>query len=237
MGKTLSIIDKTFLDDVLGMQNGYVLDFTIASFSNFFGKLGIDIYDNEQYPNKHPISNSKAWRLRAFWDNAPSSEIKKAISGLAEYLDAKRLNGKSDISIEQIEKMREICDKLTMTTKVEFQEIPDGIDEKIKLISTRGASFDSMKVDEKLKELNNLIENLLKINNKYIFFPADKIFFGFLSEKQIKEFRDKTQCFRHASEESLIERREKSDHEKRFLVDLGVFIVVHIHIYRNLIKT
>ncbi len=112
MSSPLSIADRTFLEGVLKMEGGYVLDFSNASFSNFFGELGIDIYDDDLYPNNHQISNSKAYRLRAFWNNATSQEIAKAISGLAEYIDAKRLNGQGSSSYEQVEKMREIAKRI-----------------------------------------------------------------------------------------------------------------------------
>jgi len=126
MANTLSITDKTYLEGVLGMEGGYVLDFSNASFSNFFGELDIDIYDNDSYPNSHPISNSKAYRLRAFWNNAAPEEIAKAISGLAEYVDAKRLNGRSSITYEQVEKMREIANRVgtLQPTESKVHDIP-----------------------------------------------------------------------------------------------------------------
>ena len=110
-----------------------------------------------------------------------------------------------------------------------FQSIPDALDEKIKTISTRGAEFDKMETDEQLAELNNLIENLLKQDGKYIELDYHPVFFGFLSENDIKIFRTKTQCFRHASVEMLAKRKNMSEAEKALLSDLGVFICVHLH--------
>ena len=45
----LSLPNKIFLEGVLGMGGGYVLNFSNSSFTNFFGDLNIDVYDEEKY--------------------------------------------------------------------------------------------------------------------------------------------------------------------------------------------
>ena len=47
---SLAVADKVLLESVLGMSSGYVLDFSNASFANFFRDLSIDIYDAERFP-------------------------------------------------------------------------------------------------------------------------------------------------------------------------------------------
>jgi len=130
---------------------------------------------------------------------------------------------------------RELCDNLSITTSTSFQLLPTDIEDKIRLISTRGAEFDSMAVDEKLQNLNNLIENLLKPTNKggYITVDYDTVFFGFISEDDVKQFRKRTQSFRHASEDTLRERASITDEEKILLSELGVFVVVHLYKHLN----
>lgn len=44
---------------------------------------------------------------------------------------------------------RELCDSLTIESNGKFQSVPDEVEDLIKTISTRGADFDSMALDEK----------------------------------------------------------------------------------------
>lgn len=55
------------------------------------------------------------------------------------------------------------------------------------------------------------------------------IFFGYPVEQHIIDYRKKTHCFRHATTESIAERKQYSKEEKQFLIDLGIFIAIHIH--------
>jgi len=61
----LKPIEKKFFEDILGMKSGYILDFTNATFAEFFrDTVNVDIYD-DKYAY---IGDSKAKRLRAFWE-------------------------------------------------------------------------------------------------------------------------------------------------------------------------
>ena len=57
---------------------------------------------------------------------------------------------------------------LTFELKSNYIEVDDVIDQKFIEISNRQASFNNMSTDEKLAEIANLIENLLKKNKKFI---------------------------------------------------------------------
>ena len=57
---------------------------------------------------------------------------------------------------------------LTFELKFNYIEVDDVIDQKFIEISNRQASFNNMSTDEKLAEIANLIENLLKKNKKFI---------------------------------------------------------------------
>lgn len=56
---------------------------------------------------------------------------------------------------------------LTFEQKADHIELEDAIEQKFIEISNRNASFDNMSKDEKLAEIANLIENLLKKNGKF----------------------------------------------------------------------
>jgi hypothetical protein len=120
-------------------------------------------------------------------------------------------------------------DPIFSITRDNFQDMPADISETIRLISTRNADFDNMELDEKLAILNNLIENLLKRGDKYISLDYEKVFFGFLSENDIKDYRKQTHCFRHGAKEALENRKNFSKEQKELLSDIGIFIAIYIH--------
>ncbi|MFJ3473985.1 TIGR02391 family protein [Microbacterium maritypicum] len=103
----LSVSHKTVLESVLGMSSGYVLDFSNATFANFFRDLSIDIYDAERYPG---FGDSKANRLRALWKSGSDEEVASVLDALADYIEAKNLASSSviDVSDDQVALVRSI---------------------------------------------------------------------------------------------------------------------------------
>jgi len=65
-------------------RGGYVLDFTDATFSEFFREHNLDI-DNQKY-KYNGISKMK--RLRAFWELEPNEVVGGVLDGLLKYADA-----------------------------------------------------------------------------------------------------------------------------------------------------
>ena len=108
-------------------------------------------------------------------------------------------------------------------------KISDSINEEFIKISTRHASFECMNTDEKLAEIINLIENMLKKNGKYIELDYTKICCGFITNDQIKKYKNAMQCFRHCSDESILERKNYTEEQKDFLIDYGLTIIKAIH--------
>ena len=118
---------------------------------------------------------------------------------------------------------------LSFDQKTDHIELEDAIEQKFTEISNRNASFDKMSTDEKLAEIANLIENLLKKNGKFITLEYSSICFDFISNSSVTSYRNKMQCFRHSTDESIIERSKFSEKQKSFLVDYGLTIVKAIH--------
>lgn len=108
-------------------------------------------------------------------------------------------------------------------------EVNDSINQKFIEISTRQASFNSMHIDEKIAEIANLIENLLKQDGKYITPEYENVCCGFIDDSIVKSYRNKMQCFRHCTDEAIEERKAYSEAQKNFLVDYGLTIVKAIH--------
>lgn len=103
---------------------------------------------------------------------------------------------------------RKLVNELEFIKKGNFQQIEEELSKKIQMISTRGAEFDNMTIEEKLKELSNLLENMLKLNGKFINVDYANIFLGYITEENVKEYRKIIHYFRHATEEALNERNQ-----------------------------
>jgi hypothetical protein len=78
----LNIIEKTKLEKLFLMGNGYVLEFSNRTLAEFVAEsTGRDIYDTKyQYG-----SGSKANRIRAFWSEEPNHVVGKLIRDLLDY--------------------------------------------------------------------------------------------------------------------------------------------------------
>lgn len=75
-------IEMNLVDELFGMSSGWVLDFSNATFAEFFRvEVGVDI-DDSAYDLG---SNSKGKRLRAFLLRAQERAIAKALAALWEY--------------------------------------------------------------------------------------------------------------------------------------------------------
>lgn len=101
----------------------------------------------------------------------------------------------------------------------------------LKIVSTRGAEFNNMTLDEKLGAICNSIEYLLKPNkesNKFIILDYSDTD-GYLSNDIVKGYRNKLQCFRHSTKEDISERANYKDIEKNLYINFGVVIIDYIN--------
>ena len=87
--------------------------------------------------------------------------------------------------------------ELTFMQKSCNIEVSDSINQKFIEISTRQASFNCMHTDEKIAEIANLIENMLKQDGKFITPEYEKVCCGFIDDTIVKNYRKQMQCFRH----------------------------------------
>lgn len=77
----LKTIDKKPFELLFGMSSGYVAYFTNRTFEYLFSEHDIDIYSNKYAIN----GNSKANRLRAFWQIESNELVANVLSALIEY--------------------------------------------------------------------------------------------------------------------------------------------------------
>lgn len=118
---------------------------------------------------------------------------------------------------------------LTFELKSNYIGIDNSIDQKFIEISNRQASFNNMSTDEKLSEIANLIENILKKNGRYITPDYSSICFDYISNETVTSYRKKMHCFRHATDEAIAERNSYSEEQKNFFVDFGLTIIKVIY--------
>ena len=123
---------------------------------------------------------------------------------------------------------RKIVENLTFEKETAIK-IETNIDKMFIEISTRIARFENMTIDEKIKEIANLIENLLCVDGNFIKLDYSKYCFKYLDDEIIKNYRKQIQCFRHASNNALEERKQFSKEQKEFLIDYGITIIKLIH--------
>lgn len=133
--------------------------------------------------------------------------------------------GKDTNGIVKYATRRAYVANLTFERKSAHIEIDQSIDHKFIEISTRQASFINMSIDEKLAEIANLIENLLKKDGKFASVDYDSACYGFITDDSVRKYRTKLHCFRHSADESLKERSLYSEIQKNFLVDYGLTII------------
>ncbi len=123
---SLTNIEKRYLEKLLDMGGGYVLDFTDAAFGEFFERHSIDIHGLKY----QTVGTSKAKKLRAFWASEPDRKVGAVLSEMLDYYEAAcDLNGRGpDRGL--LEKAHGIVGRLTgrsavshsATTEDEFLE-------------------------------------------------------------------------------------------------------------------
>lgn len=122
---------------------------------------------------------------------------------------------------------------LTFELKFNHIGIDNSINQKFIEISNRQASFNNMSTDEKLSEIANLIENMLKKEGNFITPNYSSICFDYISNETVISYRKKIQCFRHATNEAILERNSYSEKQKSFFVDFGLTIIKVIYNLTN----
>lgn len=88
----LSGSERRKLEKLLGMEGGYVLNFSDRTFGDFFDEYRVEI-DNEQYKTG---GTSKANRMRTFWTVANNHVLGRVIEGLIDYANEEQCFGDSN---------------------------------------------------------------------------------------------------------------------------------------------
>ena len=114
----LSTVDLKHIDRAFGMSSGYVLDFSNATFAEFFKReFAIDIYD-DTYGD---LGTSKGKHFRSFLLKAHDSTVARVLRGLWEYKEATN----ADAATKELgEKILGIANKLDGKTAEPVRPAP-----------------------------------------------------------------------------------------------------------------
>lgn len=128
---------------------------------------------------------------------------------------------------------RKIVSEMTFTHKNLSLDTGEALSSAIRQISVRDAKFEEMTADEKLQMVANLIENILKVNGRFIQLDYSEIMFDYIDNESIKKLRKQLQCFRHSDAGALIERDAFAEEQKSFLIDYGVTVCKALYALRT----
>ena len=106
---SITAADQLFLEKILRMGGGYVLDFTNETFSRFFMKFKIAI-DNSKYMQS---GSSKAKRMRSFWRLESDDVVAPVLSELLDVYEAYCASTDQQIDTFVLRKCREIAARLS----------------------------------------------------------------------------------------------------------------------------
>ena len=105
---SLTEIDKRYLEQLLEMRDGYVLDYTDRTFGEFFDRYNVDIHGNRY----KKFGTSKAKKLRAFWVLESDNLVGKILAEMLELHEVNcELNG-IEIDTNLLIKARDIVRRL-----------------------------------------------------------------------------------------------------------------------------
>jgi hypothetical protein len=106
---TLTDIEKRYLEKLLGMQSGYVLDYSDSTFGEFFKRHRIDIHGSKY----QTYGTSKAKKMRAFWEQETDILVSKVLPEMLDGYEADCALNNRQIEAPILEKSRGIVAQLS----------------------------------------------------------------------------------------------------------------------------
>lgn len=145
------IQEKKIIEKFLGMDSGYVLNFSNRTFSDFFVEnFKINIYD-DKYADR---GESKAKRLRTFWKKESNSLVADSIEKMIEWRESDSLINEVEITNNQ-KVLAEKCKKIAKN--VRNRNTANIQNEEIEFLNKK---FDSISI--KTLNLTNTMENVIQ---------------------------------------------------------------------------
>ena len=104
----LNFSELHYIEKVLGMSSGYVLNLTDDTFGAFFKRHGVNIHGS-QYQT---YGTSKAKKMRGFWEREPDLLVGRVLSELLDYYEAQCESGDLERDAVSLGKCCEIVARL-----------------------------------------------------------------------------------------------------------------------------
>lgn len=106
---SITLSEKAFIEEVLDMRSGYVLDFSDSSFGVFFRSHGIDIHG----PKYQTQGTSKAKKLRVFMERESDLLVGQVLAEMLDHYEALCGLGHRELDPGSIERSREVVSRLS----------------------------------------------------------------------------------------------------------------------------
>ena len=106
---SLTNSEKLYLERILDMGGDYVLDYTDATYGEFFGRYQIDIHGTKY----QTYGTSKAKKMRAFWEREPDALVGRVLSEMLDFYEANCELNRKEIDTPVLKKARDIVGRLT----------------------------------------------------------------------------------------------------------------------------
>ena len=108
----LTAVEKRYLEKLLAMDGGYVLDFTNATFEAFFKGYEVDIHGSPYRTS----GTSKAKKLRAFWERESNALVGRVLADMLDNYEAECDLNDREQDTALLAKSREIVARLSGKT-------------------------------------------------------------------------------------------------------------------------
>ena len=145
------------------MESGYVLNFTNSKFTDFFlENFNINIYD-EKYSDK---GDSKAKRLRTFWEKESNLLVAKSIEKMVEWWESEKLINEEEITNNE-KALAKRCKEIAQNIKnkdmlcIQKDEI-EFLNKKFDLVDIRSLNLTTTMetvIHQRLNEIKKCLDN------------------------------------------------------------------------------
>lgn len=106
---SLTDVEKRYIEKLLNMQSGFVLDYSDPAFGEFFKRHKINIH-GQRYQT---YGTSKAKKMRAFWEQESDLLVGKVLGEMLDAYEADCSLNNRDVEVTVLEKSRGIVARLT----------------------------------------------------------------------------------------------------------------------------
>lgn len=182
----LKTTEKRYFENLFNMSSGYVLDFTNQEFAQLIhDTVNINIYDNK-YEN---IGNSKAKRLRAFWEIETNLIVGKVLYEMLEVWKFEELKKSQVISNPIYDECIKIVNKLLgnqVEEKTEEDFLNINFDEINLSLLELDSQFENI-INQRIKEIQTCLLNNSSLS---VVFLCGSTLEGLLIEKASKYIRE-----------------------------------------------